>query len=137
MKRIRDALDFWGRHQWEEMARLDVAVMILAVYCLAHLVIRTMLSPNLSLDEAEQVLFGESLQWGYRFRHPPLITWLVYAVLEPTNANRAALFFLKYALMAAGLFAYFAAARIVLKDVRLALLATLGLLTTFVMGFLP
>ncbi len=33
--------------------------------------------------------------------------------------------------------AYFAAARIVIRDVRLAALATFALLTTFVMGFLP
>ncbi len=122
---------------WEEFARADVAVASILLYCLAHLVIRMLLGPNFSLDEAEQVLFAESLQWGYRFRHPPLITWLSYAVLAPTEASRAALFLLKYALMAGGLLAYFAAARVVLKDVRLAFLATAGLLTTFVMGFLP
>jgi 4-amino-4-deoxy-L-arabinose transferase-like glycosyltransferase len=96
-----------------------------------------MLQPNFSLDEAEQVLFGESLEWGYRFRHPPLMTWLSYGVFELTNTSRQAYFALKYVLMALGFVAYFAAARVVLKDVRLSLLATAGLLTTFVMGFLP
>ena len=134
---LRGNLGLYAERQWASLARVDVAIAILIFYCFAHLIIRMLLSPNFSLDEAEQVLFGQSLEWGYRFRHPPLMTWLSYAVFTATHTSAQAYFALKYVLMALGLIAYFAFARAVLDDVRLSFLATLGLLTTFVMGFLP
>ncbi len=137
MSKFRDWVKESGRHEWEALTKPDSVIFILILYCIVHFLVRLMLQPNFSLDEAEQVLFGESLEWGYRFRHPPLMTWLSYGTFELTNTSHQAYFALKYILMALGLVAYFAAARVVLKDVRLAFLATVGLLTTFVMGFLP
>lgn len=125
------------RDWWAELAQPSSVVSFLVLYCAIHFLIRYMLSPNFTLDEAEQVLFGQSLEWGYRFRHPPLITWLSWATLTATQNSHAAFFLLKYAIMALGLAAYFSAARIVIGDVKMAALATFGLLTTFVMGWLP
>ncbi|HWA29605.1 MAG TPA: glycosyltransferase family 39 protein [Rhizomicrobium sp.] len=125
------------RDFWAELAQPSTVVSFLVLYCAIHFLIRYLLSPNYTLDESEQMLFGQSLEWGYRFRHPPLITWLTWATLTATQNSRAAFFLLKYAIMAGGLAAYFAAARIVIGDVRMAALATFGLLTTFVMGWLP
>lgn len=122
---------------WAALNEPRVVYSILILYCAAHFLIRLLLSPNFSLDESEQMLFGQSLQWGYRFRHPPLITWLTWGTLTGTNNSRAAFFLLKYVIMAGGLAAFFATARIVIRDTRLAALATFTLLTTFVMGFLP
>lgn len=122
---------------WAALAEPQTVIVLLILYCAVHFLVRFLLSPNFTLDESEQVLFGQSLQWGYRFRHPPLITWLSWATLDATNNSRAAFFLLKYALMTLGLVAYFAAARTILRDVRLAALATFALLTTFVMGWLP
>jgi hypothetical protein len=122
---------------WESLAEPQSVMAIFVVYCLVHLFVRVSLSPNFTLDESEQMLFSQSLQWGYRFRHPPLITWLSWATLTATGTNRAAFFFLKYLLMGLGLAAYFSAARIVIRDTRLAALATFALLSTFVMGWLP
>ena len=122
---------------WESLAEPQSVLAIFLVYCLVHLFVRVSLSPKFTLDESEQMLFSQSLQWGYRFRHPPLLTWLTWATLTGTGTNRAAFFFLKYLLMGFGLAAYFAAARIVIRDVRLAALSTFALLTTFVMGYLP
>ncbi len=122
---------------WESLAEPQSVLAILFVYCVVHLLVRVSLSPNFTLDESEQMLFSQSLQWGYRFRHPPLVTWLSWATLTGSGTNRAAFFFLKYLLMGLGLAAYFAAARIVIRDTRLAALATFALLTTFVMGYLP
>ncbi len=126
-----------ARNVWALLAEPRSVVLILIVYCAVHLIVRLLLSPNYTLDESEQMLFSQSLQWGYRFRHPPLITWLSWLTLEGSGQSRAAFFLLKYALMGAGLAAYFAAARIVIGDVRLAALATFALLTTVVMGYLP
>ncbi|HEY7978687.1 MAG TPA: glycosyltransferase family 39 protein [Rhizomicrobium sp.] len=125
------------RDIWSDLAEPSSVVAFLALYCAVHFLVRYLLSPNFTLDESEQMLFGQSLQWGYRFRHPPLITWLSWGTLTATNNSRAAFFLLKYVIMAGGLAAYFAAARIVIRDTRMAALATFGLLTTFVMGWLP
>jgi len=125
------------RDIWADLAEPSSVIAFLVLYCAVHFLVRYLLSPNFTLDESEQMLFGQSLQWGYRFRHPPLITWLSWGTLSATNNSRAAFFLLKYVIMAGGLAAYFAAARLVIRDVRMAALATFGLLTTFVMGFLP
>ncbi len=122
---------------WEALADPQTVAAILILYCLFHFLLRLMLTPNYTLDESEQILFGQSLQWGYRFRHPPLITWLSWGTLTATGQSRAAFFLLKYVLMLAGLLAYFQAARIVIRDTRLAGLATFGLLTTVVIGYMP
>jgi hypothetical protein len=125
------------RDVWAELAEPSSVVAFLALYCAIHFLIRYVLSPNFTLDESEQMLFGQSLEWGYRFRHPPLITWLTWVTLTISGNSHAAFFLLKYAIMALGLTAYFGAARIVIRDTRMAALATFGLLTTFVIGFLP
>ena len=125
------------RDLWEELSQPSSVIAFLLLYCAIHFLVRYLLSPNYTLDESEQILFGQSLEWGYRFRHPPLITWLSWATLTASGNSRAAFFLLKYAIMGLGLAAYFAAARIVIRDTRMAALATFGLLTTFVMGWLP
>lgn len=131
------AIDGGSRDLLTWLAQPRVVAGLLILYCAIHFGIRLALSPNYSLDEAEQVLFGESLQWGYRFRHPPLITWLTWATMAATGGSRVGFFLMKYAIMAAGLVAYLAAARIVIKDNVLAAVATLALLTTFTMGWMP
>ena len=122
---------------WQSLAEPQSVASILILYCTVHFLVRLFCTPNFTLDETEQLLFSQSLQWGYRFRHPPLITWLSWATLQGTNDSRDAFFLLKYVLMSAGLIAYFAAARIMIRDTKLAALATFALLTTFVMGYLP
>lgn len=122
---------------WAALGEPRNVAWILILYCAFHFLLRMALSANYTLDESEQILFAQSLQWGYRFRHPPLITWLSWATLTASGQSRAAFFLLKYVLMGLGLLAYFEAARIVIRDVKLAALATFALLTTFVMGFMP
>lgn len=100
-----------------------VVALILA-YCLIHFLIRLNVSPTFSLDESEQLLFVQKLDWGYRFRHPPLITW-IYASAEALGIlNRPVFFLLKYAIMAVGYVAFHFAALRVLKDDALAAAAT-------------
>lgn len=108
----------------------------IAAYCIVHLILRLALSPIYSLDEAEQVQFAQSLEWGYRFRHPPLITWMVWATQAVFGLDRLAFFALKYLLMAAGYAFLFLAARRLLKDTRLATLATASYTLIYAMGYL-
>ncbi|HXM00184.1 MAG TPA: glycosyltransferase family 39 protein [Rhizomicrobium sp.] len=130
--RVRKPLDIWA-----SLGEPQAVASILILYCAFHFLLRLALSANFTLDESEQILFAQSLQWGYRFRHPPLITWLSWATLAASGQSRVAFFLLKYVLMGLGLLAYFEAGRVVIRDTRLAALATFALLTTFVMGFMP
>jgi 4-amino-4-deoxy-L-arabinose transferase-like glycosyltransferase len=126
------------RSRWlDRLADPRWAIGLLVGFCVLHFVIRCMLTPNFTLDESEQMLFSQSLEWGYRFRHPPLITWMVWATLSATGDSRIAFFLLKYVVMAAGLVAYYQAGRLVIRDDALAALATIGLLSTVSIGYLP
>jgi 4-amino-4-deoxy-L-arabinose transferase-like glycosyltransferase len=113
-----------GRSFWDHLASPRSVVFFILAYCLIHLAIRLSISPTFSLDESEQLLFAQKLDWGYRFRHPPLITW-IYASAEALGAlNRPVFFLLKYTIMALGYIAFHFAALDVLKDNRLAAAAT-------------
>jgi 4-amino-4-deoxy-L-arabinose transferase-like glycosyltransferase len=126
------------RSEWINwLAEPRWAIAVLIGFCALHFAIRSLLGHNFTLDESEQMLFTQSLEWGYRFRHPPLITWLSWATLSATGESRFAFFLLKYVLMAAGLVLYYQAARLVIRDNLLAALATIALLSTFSMGYLP
>jgi 4-amino-4-deoxy-L-arabinose transferase-like glycosyltransferase len=129
MLRRSDGLGWLAEPRW--------AITVLLGFCAVHFAIRCMLGHNFTLDESEQILFTQTLEWGYRFRHPPLITWLCWATLAATGDSRIAFFLLKYVLMAAGLVLYYQAARLVIRDNLLAALASIALLSTFSMGYLP
>ncbi len=129
---IRKSLTFW-----ERFSEPQSVISFLFLYCALNFLVRAVVTPNFTLDEAGQLLFGQSLQWSYRPGHAPLITWLSWASLAATGGSRTAFLLLKYVLMALGLLAYFGAARIVIRDTLSAALATLALLATFSMGYLP
>ncbi|MEM8785489.1 MAG: glycosyltransferase family 39 protein, partial [Pseudomonadota bacterium] len=117
--------------------RTRIVLFILIGYCVLHFIVRLTVSPVFSLDEAEQMLFSQDLQWGYRFRHPPLITWLTALTQEVFGLNRWSFFALKYAIMAGGFVALFFAAQEILKDTRLAASATFLWGLTYVLGWYP
>ncbi len=121
---------------WAQLSEPRHVVSIPIFYCLLNFVLRLALSPNFLPGEADQVLFGQMLRWGYLPAHPPLTTWLSWAVLAASQQSHAARFFFRDALMAAGLIAYFGAARVVIGDVRVAAMATFGPLATFAFGWL-
>ena len=92
-----------------------LVIGLIIAYCVAHYLIRLFTSPVFSLDEAEQLLMSQSLDLGYRFRHPPLITW-IYALADMTvGLSRPVFFAIKYIIMAVGLIAFYQAARIVFR----------------------
>ena len=109
----------------------------IVVYCLAHYLIRLNLSPVFSLDEAEQLLFAQHLDWGYRFRHPPLITWIYASVDAIGMLSRDAFFLIKYAIMAAGFMAFHLGARRILGDGAWAAAATASWASVYVLAWWP
>jgi Dolichyl-phosphate-mannose-protein mannosyltransferase len=121
---------------WGQLTEPRHVVSMLLLYCLFNFVLRLALSPDLSPGDAGQVLFGQSFRWGYQALQPPLMTWLSWGVLAASQQSHAAFFFLRYMLMAFALAAYFAAARTVIGDVRVAAFAAFALTATFAFGWL-
>lgn len=121
---------------WESLGETQGIVSLLVLYCAVMFLVRFGLSPNLNGAEARQMLFGQSLQWGYRPNDPPLAAWLSWAALSLGGGSRLALFLLRETVLIIGLMAFFAAARTVLGDIRRSGLATFFLLATFGMGWL-
>ena len=121
---------------WERVSEPQSVIAFLFLYCAIHFLVRAVVTPDFTLDESEQMLFSQTLQWSYRPGHAPLMTWLSWASLAATGGNRTAFLLLKYVLMALGLMAYFGAARIVIRDTLYAALATFALLATISMGYL-
>jgi 4-amino-4-deoxy-L-arabinose transferase-like glycosyltransferase len=124
------------RNYWDSLGETQTIVSLVFLYCAVHFLLRFMLSPNLNGAEAEQALFSQSLQWGYRAGHPPLATWLSWSLLAASRNSRLALFLLHEAILGIGVVAYFAAARRVIENARTAALAALFLLAAFGIGWL-
>src|SRR5689334_2099447 len=108
---------------WQSLGEPRTFTSLVVLYCAVHMLVRFLLSPNLNLAEAEQMLFAQSLQPSYRGDEPPLMNWLSWAVLSLAQNSRLALFLLREVLLGIALAAYFAAARIVIGDGRRAAFA--------------
>lgn len=121
---------------WAQLTEPRHVVSILIFYGLLNFVLRLALSPNYLPGEVDQVLFGQSLRWGYLPAQPPLMTWISWAVLTASSQSHAAFFLLREAMIAGMLVAYFSAGRIVIGDVRLAAIAAFTLVTTFAFGWM-
>ncbi|HEX3810504.1 MAG TPA: glycosyltransferase family 39 protein [Rhizomicrobium sp.] len=126
--------DAGKRGLWNALGEARTIYSILLIYCGLHLILRMGLSANFSHAEAEQIVFGQSFQWAYRPGEPPLAAWLSYGAFAA--GGRAAVFLLKYAAMALGLFSLFGAGRVILGDVRLAAFATFAAVTGYTFGYL-
>lgn len=98
-------------------------LFLLALYLVPHAIIRLLLSRSLEFDEAEQLLFAQTLAPGYS-PQPPLYTWLLWPLVRTFGANVLALTLLKIGLLAAIFALLHRLAARVIDDGRLALLAT-------------
>jgi len=102
-------------------------LFVLFAYFFLHVLIRTFISPNIGLDEAEQLLLTQNLSWGYNAQ-PPLYTWLQYLAFELFGTNIFALSILKNTLLFLTYLFVYKSAKIVTKNTTLALLAMASLL---------
>ncbi len=71
-------------------------------YVLAQMIVRVLTGPSLELDEAEALVFGQRLAWGYG-PQPPLYFWLQWAFLQVLGETVLALAALKAVLLGATL----------------------------------
>jgi 4-amino-4-deoxy-L-arabinose transferase-like glycosyltransferase len=111
-----------------------VTALILG-YLAVHLLTRLALGPTLGIDDAEQALFAQGWSWGYRFRQPPLFTWLVLPLFEGLGPGILALSLLRYALLAVTFIAMYAVARRWVGEPRLAALAAYSFALIYVFAF--
>lgn len=109
--------------------------LVIAVYLLAHFLLRLTFGPVLGLDDAEQALFSQQFEWSYRYRAPPLFTWILIALTGPLPAGILTISLIRYGLLAVIFVFTYWNARLLLNDLRLAALATYGLATVYVYGF--
>jgi 4-amino-4-deoxy-L-arabinose transferase-like glycosyltransferase len=102
-------------------------LLAIGIYFALHTLIRVVFSDSLELDEAEQMVLGQWLEWGYSSQ-PPLYTWLQKAFFELSGSSVLAIALLKNSVLFA-LYAFgFFTARRVLGDSPRAMLAALSLI---------
>ena len=102
--------------------------LLLGAYALFHLVLRVAVSPIVSIDDARETVFAQTLAWGYQPRQPPLYNWLVWVAFRLLGPGVLALSVVKYAVLSAAYAFVYLSARRMLRDPRLPTLATMGLL---------
>lgn len=100
--------------------------VLLAAYFLYQVAARLLISSTLDLDEAEQLILTRELRLGYG-PQPPLYTWLQWLVFQLTGPSVLGLTLLKNGLLAATYLFTYGAARRLLDDRALAVMAAAGL----------
>lgn len=124
LTRLHDAIT-GPRGVWWSMAG---AIALLGV-------LRWLLLPNASQDDAEQLLFAQTWQGGYNPAQPPLYTWLVNAAESVFGAGLFPVLLVKFACLFALLAFLYLGAREVLADRRHAALAALSPLGLYYVSY--
>lgn len=106
----------------------NAVFVLLAGYFVVNLLVRLALPDSLERDEAQQVLLAQWLAAGYDTQ-PPFYNWLQYTLIKVTGPSVFAISLLKNLMLFLAYLAYGLAARTVLRDRDLAIIATLALLT--------
>jgi len=104
-------------------------------YFLIALLIRYLLYPGASQDDAEQLVFIQTLAGGYNPAQPPLYTWLIWLCAQVVGPSLLAVLIVKYACLTGTYLLMGAAGRIILRDMRLGNLAGLGLFGILWLGY--
>jgi len=117
------------------LANPSLVIALIAVYLLGHFVLRLILSPTLGLDDAEQILFAQHWAFGYRFRQPPLFTWLLLPVIELVGPGVLAISIVRYALLGVTYVFLYLTARLCLHDQRMAGLSVLSFALIYVFAY--
>jgi hypothetical protein len=128
-----------GRREFTPEAFIDLEkrAILLAIFlfCLIHWVIRVLLFPNFSIEEAERILASQGLQAGYRLNEPPMLSWLYWAATKTFGYAAPVLLALKHMMLWAGLSLYFLSARTLLTRPAPAAAALGAWALTFVLGW--
>ncbi|RTE67279.1 hypothetical protein EH243_03480 [Amphritea opalescens] len=101
-------------------------LFLLIGYVLIHLLIRLAMGGTLEMDEAEQLVLGQQLAWGYNTQ-PPLYSWLQWLFFQVLGDGVFALVLLKSILLFFIYLFTWLIARNLISTQRIALLATFSL----------
>ncbi|HET6521383.1 MAG TPA: glycosyltransferase family 39 protein, partial [Geminicoccaceae bacterium] len=124
-----------GRRSSDRLSSAATVVLAVLVYLAAHVAVRLAMGPTLGLDDAEQALFAQDWAWGYRFRQPPLFTWLLLGLGEFVGVNAVALTLLRYLLLLLTYVCLYLVALRWVADRRLAALAVFSFALIYVFAF--
>ncbi len=119
----------------QALAPMRGFLLCLGLYMLLLFALRGFLFPAASSDAAEQLLFSQSLDWGYSLRNPPLYTWLVIASQQFFGVTIHSVAFVKFTAMFLIYLFLRQAAFGVLKDERLASVAALSPLALYLIAW--
>ena len=72
-------VDTW--HSGKHLLPGRLFALALAIFLSIHLALNLVLSGSFSPDDADQLIFSQSLAWGY-YEQPPLYSWLTYLFLH-------------------------------------------------------
>lgn len=120
-------------HAW--LSQASTVFSLIAAYLALHFVLRLSLSPSLGIDDAEQVLFAQQWAPGYRFRQPPLFTWLLVPVIDVVGPSVLAVSIVRYTLLAITYGLLYLTARHWIVDRRLAALAAFSFTSIYVFAY--
>lgn len=95
---------------------------IVALWGLAHLLLRAVSSPVLGTDDMFENVLVQTLEPGYMLRQPPLYEWLLWSAQQVFGPTIWAALFVKYTLISLAALFLFLIARKAIKDPRLAAL---------------
>ena len=101
--------------------------LLLAIYFIAHVLVRTFVSGTLDYDESEQAFLSQFFQLGYNSQ-PPLYTWLQRGTFETIGYSVVSLALLKNIFIWLTYVLVFEAIRQATGKVQLGLVASLGML---------
>ena len=79
--------------------RGDRILTFIAALCLIQALVLSVIRTGTSYDGAEQLLYTQSLEWGYGRSQPPLYTWLLIAVQQVFGVTQLAENLLKFSLL--------------------------------------
>lgn len=95
---------------------------IVALWGLAHLLLRALSTPVLGTDDMFENVLVQTLQPGYMLRQPPLYEWLLWSVQQVFGPTIWAALAVKYGLISIASLFLFLIARKAISDPRLAAL---------------
>ena len=74
-------------------------LLLVALYLIAHIIIRLSLSQTIQVDDAEQIRLAQSLALGYPIPQPPLYSWISWGLFQLIGSGLLTLTLLKYTLI--------------------------------------
>lgn len=121
----------------ERLTRPSVAAVWVFGFLSLMLVLQVALQTGGRNDDAELMLFGQTLDWGYDPRNPPLIAWIGWAGAQVFGPGLLVTRLVVLGLIGLTYLFLYRAARLVVADRQLAVLAALTPMLTVHFGWYP